>query len=91
MECTEFKLQYVGKAETELNLRINNHRKDVLKLNAIPADRHFEQRHHDFNNDAKFNITEKLQNTKLSKESITELLKKREKFCIKKTRNSPSE
>ena len=39
MECTKCKLQYVGKVETELNLRINNHCKDVLKLNAIPADR----------------------------------------------------
>ena len=38
IECTNCKLQYVGKAETELILRINNHSKDVLKLNAIPAD-----------------------------------------------------
>ena len=44
MECTKCKFQYVGKAETELNLRINNHRKDVLKINAIPADRHFSHR-----------------------------------------------
>ena len=49
MECTKCKLQYVGKAETELNLRINNHCKDVLKLNATPADRQFAQRDHDFN------------------------------------------
>ena len=34
--------------------------------------------------DAKFNIIEQLQNTKLSKESITELLKKRENVSIKK-------
>ena len=33
---------------------------------------------------AKFNIIEQLQNTKLSKESITELLKKRENVWIKK-------
>ena len=38
MECTKCKLQDVGKTGTELNLRINNHRKDVLKLNAIPTD-----------------------------------------------------
>ena len=74
MECTKCKLQYVGKAETELNLGINKLRKDVLKLNAIPADRHFAQRDHDFNTDTKFTIIEKFQNTKLSKESITELL-----------------
>ena len=67
-----------------MNLRINNHRKDVLKLNAIPANRHFAQRDHDFNSDAKFNIIEKLQNTKVSKESITELLKERQNVWIKK-------
>ena len=63
-ECTKCKLQYVGKAETELNLRINNHRKDFLKLNAIPADQDFAQRDHNFNTDAKFAITEKLQKHK---------------------------
>ena len=83
MECTKCKLQYVSKAETELNLRINNHRKDVLKLIAIPTDRHFAQRDHDFNTDAKFTVIEKLQNTKLSKESIMELIKKHENFWIK--------
>ena len=30
-------IQYFSKAETELNLRINNHRKNVLKLNVIPV------------------------------------------------------
>ena len=49
LKCTKCKLEYVGKVETELNLRIHNHRKDVLKLNAIPAYRHFVQRDHDFN------------------------------------------
>ena len=58
MKYTKCKLQYVGKAETELNLRINNHRKNVLKLNAISTDRHFAQNDHDFNTDAKFTITE---------------------------------
>ena len=84
MEYTQYKLQYVGKAEAELNLRITHHRKDVLKLNVIPADRYFAQRDHDFNTDAKFIIIEQLQNTKLSKESITELLKKSENIWIKK-------
>ena len=79
MKCTKCILQYDGKTETELNLRINNHRKDVLKLNAIPADWHFAQRDHDFNIVAKFTIIEQLQNTTLSRESITEILKKREK------------
>ena len=69
MECTKCKLQSLGKAKTELNLRINNRRKDVLKLNAIPVDRHFGQRDNDFNTDAKFTIIQKLQNTRLSKET----------------------
>ena len=56
MECTKCKLQYVGKTEMELNLRIN-----ILKmLNAIPADRHFAQRHDDFTTGTKFIIIEKL-------------------------------
>ena len=70
MECTKRKLQYFGEAETELNLRINNHPKNVLKLNAIPADRYFVQRDHNVNIDAKFIILEQIQNAKLSKESI---------------------
>ena len=91
MECTKCKLQYVGKAETDLNLRINNHCKDVLKLKAILANRHLTQRDHDFNIDAKLSIIAQLQNTKLSKERITKILKKHENFWIKKTRNFPSE
>ena len=83
IECTKCKLRYVGKAETELNQRINNHRKDVLKLNVIPADRHFALRDQDFNTDLKLTIIEKPDNTNLSKESITELLKKCENFWIK--------
>ena len=84
IECTKCKLHRVGKTEAELNLRINNHRKDKLKLNAIPADQHFAERDHDFNPDTKFFIIEKLQNTKLRKESFMELLRNHENFWIKK-------
>ena len=42
LECTKCKIQYVGKAETEFNIRLNNHRKDVWKPDAIPASRHFQ-------------------------------------------------
>ena len=79
MKCANCKLQYVGKSETELNLRINNHRREVLKLNTIPADQNF-----DFNTDAMLIIIEQLQNPRLSKESITELLNRHEKDRIKK-------
>ena len=52
----------------------------VFKLNLILADRHFAQRDLEFNTETKFTITEQLQNTKLSKENITEILKKPENF-----------
>ena len=45
----------------ELNLTINNYRKNVPKLNTIPADWHFAQKDHDFNTDAKFTIVKQLQ------------------------------
>ena len=41
LECTKCKIQYVKKAETGFNIRLNNHRKDVWKPNAIPARCHF--------------------------------------------------
>ena len=84
MECTKSKLQYFSKDETELNLRINKHHKNVLKLNSILADRHCAQGDHDFNTDAKLVIIEEFQNTKLAKESITDLLKPRETFWRRK-------
>ena len=31
LECTKCKIQYVGKVETEFNIRLNNHQKDVWK------------------------------------------------------------
>ena len=73
-------ITYYKSAKTKLNLRISNHRKDALKLNAIPADRNLTQEITIFNTDAKFAIIEQRQNTKLKKESITEILKKRENF-----------
>ena len=42
LECTKCKTQYIGKAETEFNIRLNNHRKDVWKPDAIPASHHFQ-------------------------------------------------
>ena len=84
IECTKCKLQYFRKAERELNLTISNHRKNALNLNAIPADQHCVQRDDDFNTDPKLIIIEQLQNAKLGKESITDVLKKRDNFWIKK-------
>ena len=35
LECTKCKIQYVRKSETEFSIRLSNHRKDVLKPDAI--------------------------------------------------------
>ena len=60
LECTKCKIQYVGKAETEFNIRLHNHRKDVWKPDAIPASRHFSNKSHNFNTRAKFILIEQI-------------------------------
>ena len=85
MECTLCKLQYIGKAETPFNIRLNNHRKDATGNNpkAIPASMHFKQPGHNFNKHAKFTLIEqikKVDNT--GKDTIKIRLKRREDFWI---------
>ena len=43
IQCTLCKKQYIGKSETSLNIRLNNHRKEVKKRNAISACRLFKK------------------------------------------------
>ena len=62
MECTLCK-QYVGKAETAFNIRLNNHRKDTMNPNVILACRHFQKQGHSLNSLAKFRIINRLVNT----------------------------
>ena len=40
MECILFQIQYVEKAETTFNLRLNNHRNDSMEANSILACNH---------------------------------------------------
>ena len=82
MECIKCKIQYIGKSQTEFNIRLNNHRKDVKATNAIPACKHFNQ-NHSFNNDAKFTLIEKLNVQNVSQELKIKRLKEREDFWIK--------
>ena len=56
LECKKCHIQYVGKAETDFNLRLNNHRQDVYKGDSIPASRHFAMKDHIFNRDVSFII-----------------------------------
>ena len=37
-------MQYVGKAETAFNLRLNNNKKDTKKPNSILACKHFQEK-----------------------------------------------
>ena len=83
MECILYKMQYVGKAGTAFNLRLNNHRKDTKKPNSILACKHFQEKGHNFNKHAKFIIIDKLVNLHGSKEALRELLVI-ENFCIQK-------
>ena len=41
------KTQYVEKAKTELNTRLNNHRKKVIGKDSIPASNYFDTEGHD--------------------------------------------
>ena len=84
MECILSKMQYVGKAETAFNLRLNNHRKDTKKSNSILACKHFQGQGHNFNIYAKFIIIDKLVNLHRSKEALREMLVIRENFWIQK-------
>ena len=74
MERILCKKQYVGKTETSFNLRLNNHKKDTKKSNSILACKHFMEKGHNFNKNAKFIIIDKLVNLHSSKEALQEML-----------------
>ena len=85
IEYTLCKIQYVGKAETAFNIRLNNHRKDVNNPKSIPADFHFRKPGHSFNLHAKFTLIEQLSNIHTTdKETLKFRLKRREDFWIQK-------
>ena len=80
LECYICNIQYVDKSETPFNIRLNNHRKDVENPNAIPACKHSNRHHHDFNNHGKIIIIEQLRNIRATS---TETLKKKTKTARK--------
>ena len=41
LQCKLCKIQWVGKAETAFNIRLNNHRKEFNIPKSIPVDKHF--------------------------------------------------
>ena len=81
-------MQYVGKAGTAFNLRLNNHRKDTKKPNFILICKHFQEQEHNFKNYAKFIIIDKLLNLYGCKEALREMLVIR-KNLIRKNHAAP--
>ena len=80
MDCSKCHKQYVGKA---FNLRLYNHCKDVHRIDAILAKRHFNCPNHDFNREAKFTVIKELKNTDtFNKKKVKYILEKREDFWM---------
>ena len=69
---------HYGKSECPFNIRLNNHRKDLKRIDAIPAIRHFSQTGHNFEHDAKFTITEQIRNLNKEKQEKRKILQHRE-------------
>ena len=80
LECTKCKIQYVGKAKTEFNIRLNNYRKDVWKPDAIFVSCHFSDINHNFNTHARFILIEQIRH--VDAEKIKERLKQRDNLWI---------
>ena len=62
LEYVMCRIQYAGKSETSFNTRLNNHRKDLKKPNAIKACKRFNNNYHTSSKHGKFIITEQPQN-----------------------------
>ena len=82
MECRICRIQYIGKSETEFNIRLNNYRKDVNRQNEPQAYQHFKLPNHIFNQHARFTLIEQLDYMRIDKDLATLRLKKREDFWI---------
>ena len=71
MECRICSIQYIGKSETEFNITLNNHRKDVNRQNAPQADQHFKLPNHIFSQHARFTLIKQLDNMRIDKDLAT--------------------
>ena len=84
LECTLCMIQYVGKSEWPMNIRLNKHRNDVFREDAIHVCKHFKQPGHDFNKHAKITIIEELKKKDRSLRTMRKILEQREDFWILK-------
>ena len=58
MEYRIYRIQYIGKSETEFNIRLNIHRKHINRQNSPQADQHFNVPNHNFSQHARFTLIE---------------------------------
>ena len=73
------------KSVTTVNLRLNNHRKDLnTQSSSLQADHHTQLTRQNFNKHATFTLIEQLDDTNMDKEVLKYRLKKREDFWVKK-------
>ena len=85
LKCFRCKIQDVRKSETSFNIRLNNHRKDIKKANAIEACKHFNNNEHTFSKHGKFIVIEQLRNINTTPTETLKLIwKERENILIKK-------
>ena len=77
-------LQYVGKSETEFNIRLNSHRIDNTKKDSTPASNHFNIEGHNLNIQDKYTLIEKLNQTNMDNLTLRQRLKIRKNFWILK-------
>ena len=80
LECLKCQIQYVGKSENEFNIKLNNHRQDVTRMDSLSASNHFNIEGHNFNIHAKFILTEQVNQSNLDKLTLQKRLKIRENF-----------
>ena len=83
LECNLCPMQYIGKSEWPMNIRLNKHRNDVRRTDAIDVCKHFNQATHNFNKNAKITIIEQIKNQNKDPQLIRKILEKREDFWIK--------
>ena len=88
LECTKRKMQHVGKAETESNIRLNNHQNNAWKPDAIPASPHFSGKSHHFNRHAKIILIEQIRDIDIDKDKNKEQAKTKGKLLDVNTRNT---
>ena len=70
LECKKCHIQYVCKAEADFNSRLNNHPKDVLKADAIPASHDFGMKDHISDGDTSFIIRRSTLNRETKKKNF---------------------